>query len=109
MKDCASPIPTSVLRVSNRATGLNKPFRNEVILFAVCLLLGLFFLPAAIYLVGDLIFGAFGGGGFGDFYGSVQAAIWGFDSVVWFLVLSPYLVVQALRLTFRLYRALRTT
>lgn len=109
MKDCASPNPTSVPRVSTKAPVLNKSIRNEVILFAVCLVLGLFFLPAAIYLVGELIFGAFGGGGFGDFYGSVQAAIWAFDPVVWFLVLSPYLVVQSLRVTFRLYRALRTT
>jgi hypothetical protein len=81
--------------------------RNEVLVFAASLLVGLFALPVAIYAVGHALFNEFGGGDFGDFYAAVQTEIWSFAPVVWFLVLSPYLVITTLRFTFRLYRKLQ--
>ena len=80
--------------------------RKEALLLVVCLALGAFVLPVAVYIVGRAMFGEFGGGGLMDFYGSVQFSIWTLDPVVWFLVLSPYLVLQALRITLRIYRHL---
>lgn len=88
----------------------DRPFahtRRELILLASCLGLGAFVLPVAVYFVGRVVFGEFGGGGLMDFYGSVQFSIWTLNPVVCFLVLSPYLVIQSIRLTHRFYRALR--
>ena len=88
----------------------DRPFaatRYELVLLAACLGLGAFILPFAVYFVGVLIFGEFGSGGLMDFYASVQFNIWTLNPVVWFLVLSPYLVVQTIRLTYRCYTALR--
>lgn len=69
----------------------------------MCLLFGLLVLPIAIYLVGDSVFGDYGGAGFGAFYGEIHRHIRDGDPVVWFLVLSPYLLWQSVRLTFRLF------
>lgn len=62
------------------------------------LFLGLVLLPVAIYLVGQAIFGEYGGAGFGDFYSGLSSRIRGGDAAAWFLVLSPYLGWQTLRL-----------
>ena len=81
--------------------------RRESILLAVCLLFGISALPAAIYAVGRGIFGDYGGGYLGDFFSRLFADIASFDPVVWFLVLSPYLVIQGTRATVRVFRMLR--
>jgi len=52
----------------------------------------------AIWLVGKAVFGAYGGTGYSDFFGNISGKIRGGDLVAWFLVLSPYLVWQCLRL-----------
>lgn len=80
--------------------------KREFVLFAACLAFGLLLLPAAIYLVGQAIFGDYGGDGIGQFYGGLASRIRDGDLVVWFLVLSPYLFLQILRITFRLFRRL---
>jgi hypothetical protein len=79
--------------------------RREAILFLILLPVGLFLLPAAVYIVGSAIFGEFGGDGFGAFYGMLIDELRGGEPAVWFLILSPYLVWQLLRLTFGAFRA----
>ena len=69
-----------------------------------CLLFGLLALPVIIYMVGQFIFGAYGGGGISEFYAGVHRQIRGGDFFAWFLILSPYLVWQSLRLTVVLFR-----
>ena len=54
-------------------------------------------MPIAIFLVGDAIFGDYGGNGYGDFFRTLSAKIRGGDKVAWFLVLSPYLAILILR------------
>lgn len=76
--------------------------KGELLLFGGCLLAGLIALPIAIYYVGLTLFGAFGGGGLGDFFFGIQTDLTRLDLAAWFLVLSPYLIIQTLRLTFRL-------
>ena len=79
--------------------------RKELVFLVTCVAIGALILPFAIYFVGRVIFGEFDEGGLMDFYGSVQYSIWTLDPVVWFLVLSPYLVIISLRLALRFYRA----
>ena len=81
--------------------------KRESILLVVCLLFGITALPVAIYAVGRGIFGDYGGGYLGDFFGRLFSEIAAFDPVVWFLVLSPYLVIQGTRATVRIFRMLR--
>ena len=68
---------------------------------------GLVLMPLAIFEVGQSIFGAYGGHGYGDFFGSLSAKLRGGDTVAWFLVLSPYLGWQVLRLTVFAWRKSR--
>ena len=67
-------------------------------MFAILLFAGLVLLPMAIWFVGKAIFGAYGGTGYGEFFGILSGKIRGGDLVAWFLVLSPYFVWQCLRL-----------
>ncbi|MBT8092648.1 MAG: hypothetical protein KJN77_06395 [Gammaproteobacteria bacterium] len=79
---------------------LSPRVRKEALLFVALLFIGIVLLPVAVYLVGQAIFGAYAGAGYGDFFGTISAKLRGLDGVAWFLVLSPYLLWQCLRLTF---------
>lgn len=84
--------------MSDNQSLLRKIVRREVGLLAGLLFLGLVIMPIVIYLIGQNIFGAYGGQGFGDFFGTLSEKIRAGDTVAWFLVLSPYLIWQCLRL-----------
>ena len=73
-------------------------------MFLILFLVGIVILPAAIYFVGSSIFGDYGDSGLPSFYGTLLGELQGGEPAVWFLVLSPYLVWQLLRLTFRAFR-----
>jgi hypothetical protein len=62
------------------------------------LFLGLLGMPIIIYQVGQTVFGTYAGVGFADFFGTLNGKIRDGDAVAWFLVLSPYLGWQCLRL-----------
>jgi len=62
------------------------------------LFLGIVILPIAIWFVGKVVFGAYGGAGYGDFFGTLSGKIRNGDLVAWFLVLSPWLALQCMRL-----------
>ena len=91
-------------RVTATVPSLKKTAIREASLFLGCLGFGLLVLPIAIYLVGNAIFSTYGGGGFLDFYADIHSDIRNGELVVWFLVLSPYLVWQTLRWTFRFFK-----
>ena len=61
-------------------------------------------MPIVIYWVGQNVFGAYGGQGYSDFFGNLSEKIRSGDTVAWFLVLSPYLIWQCLRLTVLAWR-----
>lgn len=67
-------------------------------MFAILLFVGIVLLPLAIWFVGKAVFGAYGGAGYADFFGTLSGKIRSGDLVAWFLVLSPYIVWQCLRL-----------
>jgi len=54
--------------------------------------------PIIIYQVGQSVFGTYVGAGFTDFFGTLSGKIRNGDIVAWFLILSPYLGWQCLRL-----------
>jgi len=105
--DCADPLTDADM--GPETTTIADKARKELALLLVCLFFGLLVLPAAIFAVGMAFFGDYGGAGFSGFYGGMHGSVRSFDPVVWFLVLSPYLVIQCLRGTFRLFHAIRAT
>ena len=86
------------MKTTTRPTSLRKQATKEAALFAGLLFIGLVVVPIIIYKVGQTVFGTYGGVGFADFFGTLNAKIRGGDTVAWFLVLSPYLGWQCLRL-----------
>ena len=72
--------------------------KKELALLGVMLLFGITLLPIAIWFVGNLVFGSYGGAGYGDIFGMLGAKLRAADPVAWFLVLSPWLALQVVRL-----------
>lgn len=77
---------------------LSDSLKKEAALFTGLLFVGLVILPICIWFVGKSVFGQYGGAGFSDFFGTLSSKIRSGDIVAWFLVLSPWLVWQCLRL-----------
>ena len=88
-----------------KGPGLRQAATREIALFTGLLFLGLVILPIAIYQVGQVVFGAYGGAGYGDFFATLSGKIRRGDIVSWFLVLSPYLGWQVLRLAVFAWKA----
>jgi len=91
--------------VTNRQTSVRKTITREAGLLLGLLLVGLVLLPVAVYVVGQAIFGDYGGGSYGHFYSELSGRIRAADPAAWFLVLSPYLALQTLRLAALAWRA----
>ena len=91
--------------MTNQSVNPSTTIRKEVLLFVSLFFFGLVLLPIAIYFVGDMIFGEFGGNGIGSFYGDIVGRLTGGEASAWFLVLSPYLVWQLLRLSVKAFRS----
>ena len=78
---------------------------RELALFTGLLFIGLVVVPVAIYQVGEAVFGTYGGGGYMDFFGRLSEKVRRFDTMAWFLILSPWLGWQCLRLAAYVWRA----
>lgn len=90
--------------VTENSSFLKKSVQKELGLFIGLLFVGFVLMPVAIFWVGQSLFGAYGGQGYGDFFGTLSQKIRSGNGVAWFLVLSPYLVWQCLRLTVLAWR-----
>ena len=80
--------------------------RKELLTLLLLVFTGVILLPVAIYFVGSDIFGSYAGGGFGVFYGEIHSDLRDGQKVVIFLLSSPYIIWQLMRLTFQLFRKL---
>jgi hypothetical protein len=96
----------SIKYVAKKETSFRHIALRELCLFLCLLFVGLVLLPVGIYLVGDQVFGAYGGYGFSDFFGTISGKIRAGDWVAWFLILSPYLTWQTIRLTALFWRVI---
>lgn len=87
----------------------NKPkWKSELVVFAVLFAFGLLALPALVYLVGLEVVGAYEGpDGIWSLYAAILAALARGAIAAWLLVLSPYVVIQLLRVLAALHRARR--
>lgn len=85
-------------RVTERQSNLRKAVTRELGLLLGLLFVGMVLLPIAVYVVGQAIFGDYGGSGYGHFFSELSGRIRAGDAAAWFLVLSPYLGWQTLRL-----------
>jgi len=85
--------------LSENSPILKRSIRKEAVLLLALLFFGLVIMPILIFWIGQLMFGAYGGQGYSDFFGTLTQKIRGGDTVAWFLILSPYLVWQCVRLT----------
>jgi ACR3 family arsenite efflux pump ArsB len=83
---------------------MKKVATRELALFLVLFFTGLVILPVLIYLVGNALFGDYGGSGFSDFYQLLHGELRTGVPVVWLLMLSPYIAWQLLRLTITAFR-----
>ena len=88
------------------SSSIKNTARSELFLFITLLFVGVIVVPLGIYIVGGLVFGAYAGQGFWDFFGTLQGDIRGGETVVLFLILSPYLVWQIVRGGVVLFRRL---
>jgi len=85
--------------MSENSEQKKRPAIRELALFLVLFFAGLVVLPILIYFVGYTLFGEYSGSGFSDFYQMLHGELRNGEPVVWFLMLSPYLAWQLLRLT----------
>lgn len=85
--------------MSEKSEPQKRTVVRELALFLVLFFAGLVILPILVYLVGRSLFGEYSGFGFSDFYQSLHADLRAGEPVVWFLMLSPYVAWQLLRLT----------
>ena len=88
------PLPVPILQT----------LRREFFTLVLLLFVGVLLLPTAVYLVGQQVFGDYGGHGFGGFFRHLHGEARAGNPVVLFLLLSPYLLWQAFRLTIFAFR-----
>ena len=93
--------------MTDQTTDWMPKVKKEIALFLALVFVGVLLLPIVVYLVGDKVFGEYSGAGFAAFFGTLHSDLRAGHSVVWFLVLSPYLVWQFLRLTMWGFRQTR--
>jgi len=90
---------------TTQPAALRQRATRELALLTGFLFFGLVVLPVIIYYVGQSVFGVYGGASYGDFFGTLGGRVRGGDYVAWFLIMSPYLGLQTLRLTLFGWRA----
>jgi hypothetical protein len=89
-----------ILTMSDEKFDYAHTAKRELVALALFLIAGVGLLPIAVYLVGGIVFGEHPDG-LGAFVTDMWDSLLDGDLATWFLVLSPYLVWIASRLTWR--------
>lgn len=79
-------------------------WQRELSIAAGLLAFGLIVLPFAIYVVGQRLLGDYAGAGALGLAESVWADLLALEPLTWLLVVTPYVVVQVVRLVRRVWR-----
>jgi len=82
----------------------SRTIKREIAIAAALFAVGLLLLPVAIYWVGRQVAGEYGGGALA-LADQIWADLLQLDPAAWLLVLSPYLLLQIVRLIGRTWRA----
>ena len=82
----------------------SRTIKREIAIAAALFAVGLLLLPMAIYWVGRQVAGEYGGGALA-LADQIWADLLQLDPAAWLLVLSPYLLLQIVRLIGRTGRA----
>ena len=83
----------------------SRTIKREIAIAAALFAAGLLVLPPAIYWVGRQVAGDYGGAGPLAFADQIWADFMQLEPAAWLLVLSPYLLLQLVRLIGRTWRA----
>lgn len=92
--------------MSPKPSALRQKVRKEVGLLAGLVFFGFVLMPFGAFLIGQAVFGSYGGQGYTEFFGTISEKVRTGDRVAWFLIFAPYLVWQSLRLTAAAWRRL---
>jgi hypothetical protein len=72
---------------------------KEIAILVAALAVGALLGPMIVFLVGQAVFGPYAGGaGMGTFYGQFWRELANADPIPWMMLISPYLLLQWLRL-----------
>jgi hypothetical protein len=82
-----------------------RTIKREIAIAAALFAAGLLVLPPAVYWAGRQVVGEYGGGGALALADQIWADFMQLEPGAWLLVLSPYLLVQLIRLIGRTWRA----
>ena len=83
----------------------SRTIKREIAIAAALFAVGLLLLPLAIYWVGHQVAGDYQGGGPLALADQIWTGFLQLEPAAWLLVLSPYLLLQLVRLVGRLWRA----
>lgn len=84
---------------------MQSVLKRELVISAALLVVGVFLLPFAVYLVGQPVFGPYEAeGGLSAFLDQIWLDLIQGEPVAWLLALSPFLVIQLARLGHHLAR-----
>ena len=85
---------------------IRKMVSKELALLLSLVLFGLVLLPICVFFVGKQVFGDYGPSGLSGFFNSLGSKIRDGNLAAWFLILSPYLVWQTIRVAAFAWRQL---
>lgn len=81
--------------------GFIKKLKREAIIFGACLAFTVIVVFPLSYAVGTRTFGEYAGGdGLFAYLGDLFSALFSGNLAIWFFLLSPWLVLQTLRIAF---------
>ncbi len=93
------------MNAKRNSSGLRRKISKELAILFGFVFLGLVVLPFLIYFVGQAVFGDYGGVGYGEFYSTLNQKVRNGDYAALFLIFSPYIGWQCIRLAAYAWRA----
>lgn len=85
-----------------RRLGLPQGARGELLLAGCCLLVGVLLMPCLIWIVGRAVLGPYTHGGLFALLADFFAGLGGGSLAFWAIALGPYLLLQWVRIGYRL-------